>query len=181
MIQSDPENRFVLQADLGQDRIVYRFFERRNGTVDAGADTVCFASLGRWAEALHLSHQPALDVFHSGRSIHAGLLSLRLRNWFAHSATDNFHAASWIHRHQLLLREILVSSDGKFLYAANRLHNSIAAFAIAADGRLHYLGETWTEGDYPSNMSIGPGGRFLYVSGKAIRSRRFVSTSGQGC
>lgn len=59
--------------------------------------------------------------------------------------------------------EILLSSDGKFLYAANRLHNSIAAFAIAADGRLHYLGETWTEGDYPSNMSIGPAGRFLYV------------------
>jgi len=56
-----------------------------------------------------------------------------------------------------------VSRDGHFLYAANRLHNSIAVFAIDSDGRLTRLGEAMTEGDYPNHIVIAPGGRTLYV------------------
>jgi 6-phosphogluconolactonase (cycloisomerase 2 family) len=37
--------------------------------------------------------------------------------------------------------EILVSGDGRFVYAGNRLHDSIAVFAIGADGTLTYVGE----------------------------------------
>jgi 6-phosphogluconolactonase (cycloisomerase 2 family) len=59
--------------------------------------------------------------------------------------------------------EILVSSDGRFLYAANRLHDSIAAFSIGADGKLNWLGETSTMGDYPGQCRIDPTGNFLYA------------------
>ena len=33
--------------------------------------------------------------------------------------------------------EVMISADGKFLYAANRLHDSIAWFPISADGHAH--------------------------------------------
>ena len=58
--------------------------------------------------------------------------------------------------------EILVSSDGKFVYAGNRLHDSIGIFAIGSNGELTYLGEEWTRGNYPRSFSIDPTGRFLY-------------------
>jgi 6-phosphogluconolactonase (cycloisomerase 2 family) len=57
----------------------------------------------------------------------------------------------------------LISAGGRFLYAANRLHNSIGSFRIGNDGRLIYLEDTLTQGDYPNHMTMEPGGRFLYV------------------
>jgi len=48
--------------------------------------------------------------------------------------------------------EILVSADGRFIYAGNRLHDSIAIFAVGANGTLTYVGEEWTRGDYPRSF-----------------------------
>jgi len=58
--------------------------------------------------------------------------------------------------------EVAISKDGRFLYAANRLHDSIAWFSIAAGGTLTFAGEAWTRGDYPRSFTIDPSGRFLY-------------------
>ena len=58
--------------------------------------------------------------------------------------------------------EIMVTPDGKFVYAANRLHDSIAWFAIAETGDLTLLGEQWTRGDYPRYFGIDPTGSFLF-------------------
>ncbi|PYV24337.1 MAG: 6-phosphogluconolactonase, partial [Acidobacteria bacterium] len=55
-----------------------------------------------------------------------------------------------------------VSPDGKFVYAANRLHDSIAFFSIGEGGILTFAGEAWTRGDYPRSFSIDPTGNFLY-------------------
>jgi 6-phosphogluconolactonase (cycloisomerase 2 family) len=58
--------------------------------------------------------------------------------------------------------EILVSADGRFVYAGNRLHDSIAIFSVGPDGRLTYVGEEWTRGNYPRSFAFDPTGRFLY-------------------
>ena len=58
--------------------------------------------------------------------------------------------------------EIMVSGDGRFVYAANRLHDSIAWFAVAPDGTLTFVGEEWTRGDYPRSFNFDPSGRLLY-------------------
>jgi len=59
--------------------------------------------------------------------------------------------------------EILISPDARFLYASNRLHDSIAVFAIGTEGRLAYVAETPTYGDYPAQCRIDPAGRFFYA------------------
>ena len=58
--------------------------------------------------------------------------------------------------------EILVSADGRFVYAGNRLHDSIAIFSVGSDGRLTFVGEEWTRGNYPRSFTFDPTGRFLY-------------------
>ena len=58
--------------------------------------------------------------------------------------------------------EILVSADGRFVYAGNRLHDSIAVFSVGRDGSLTYAGEEWTRGSYPRSFAFDPAGRFLY-------------------
>ena len=76
----------------------------------------------------------------------------------------------------------MLSPDGQFLYAANRLHDSIAVFSLGQDGRLTYVGETATEGDYPRHLSIDPSGTFLYACNQrsdAIASFRLDRESGK--
>jgi 6-phosphogluconolactonase len=58
--------------------------------------------------------------------------------------------------------EILVSADGHYVYAGNRLHDSIGIFSVAADGRLTFVGEEWTRGNYPRSFAFDPSRRFLY-------------------
>ena len=47
--------------------------------------------------------------------------------------------------------------------AANRLHNSIAVFAVGTQGHLEWVGGAWTRGDYPSLFNLDPSGTFPYV------------------
>jgi 6-phosphogluconolactonase (cycloisomerase 2 family) len=61
-----------------------------------------------------------------------------------------------------LASEVIISPNGRFLYAANRLHNSIACFSIGKAGLLRFEGETWTRGDYPRSFIIDAKGRYLY-------------------
>lgn len=61
--------------------------------------------------------------------------------------------------------DIHISSDGKFLYASNRGHNSIAVFGIdIKSGLLNLLGHESSRGDGPRNFSLSPNDEFLLVA-----------------
>jgi 6-phosphogluconolactonase (cycloisomerase 2 family) len=56
----------------------------------------------------------------------------------------------------------MVSADGRFLYAGNRLHDSIAIFSIGRTGELTFAADEWTRGNYPRSFNFDPTGQFLY-------------------
>ena len=61
--------------------------------------------------------------------------------------------------------QIGIAPDGRFLYAPNRGHNSIACFGVDGDsGRLTAIGHAASEA-VPRAFGIDPGGRFLYAAG----------------
>jgi 6-phosphogluconolactonase len=63
--------------------------------------------------------------------------------------------------------ECLLTSDGKFLYVANRGHNSLAGFAVdQASGKLTRVSITPTEA-VPRSFAISSDSRFLYAAGEA--------------
>ena len=67
--------------------------------------------------------------------------------------------------------EIRVHPTGRFLYASNRGHDSIAAFAIDEDtGRLEALGQTSTQGETPRNFNLDPTGTWLLAANQATDS-----------
>ena len=77
--------------------------------------------------------------------------------------------------------EVVVSADGKFVYAANRLHDSIAWFSVSSTGTLTWVGEEWTRGDYPRSFTIDPSGNFLFSCnqrGDAVASFRVNKQTG---
>jgi 6-phosphogluconolactonase len=163
MIVPDPRGNFVLATDLGQDRIYSYRFDRGTGKLNP-AEHPPFASLpsgdgprhflfhpnGQWLYAIQ---EEASNIVVFNYDPASGLLSPRQTVSVLPSGFAGTSFAS----------EILVSPDGKFLYAANRLHDSIAAFSIGADGTLKPIGQTSTLGDYPGQCRIDPGGNFLYA------------------
>ena len=63
--------------------------------------------------------------------------------------------------------EIVAHPSGKFLYASNRGHDSIAMYAVdETTGRLRFLGAEPIRGETPRNFSIDPTGKFLLAGGQ---------------
>jgi 6-phosphogluconolactonase len=163
MIATDPESRFVLATDLGQDRIYAYRFDPASGMLAASSDTP-FVSLpsgdgprhfvfhpnGHWFYSIQ--EQASTVVFFRYDPGTASLTSLQTIS----TLPPGFAGTSFA-------SEILVSPDGRFLYAANRLHDTIAFFAIDGHGKLTHIGEASTLGDYPRHCCIDPRGGFLYT------------------
>jgi 6-phosphogluconolactonase (cycloisomerase 2 family) len=161
MIQADPTGRFVLHVDLGLDQIfVWRFDEQR-GVLDPnqqhrvslppgdGPRHSHFHPNGRWFYSIQ-EEGSTIVLFDYDPS--KGQLTPRqtistLPPGFAGS---NFCS------------EILVSADGQFVYAGNRLRDSIGIFSVGPQGDLTFVGEEWTRGNYPRNFNFDPTGQFLY-------------------
>lgn len=181
MIAGDPHNRFVLATDLGQDRIYTYRFDRANGklTVSPGAPFTslptgdgprhfAFHPNGHW---LYSIQEEASTVVFFHYDPPTGLLDAQqtVSTLPAGFAGTNFAS------------EILVSRGGKNLYAANRLHDTIAVFSIGANGRLTHIGDVSTMADYPRNCSIDPSGNFLFAcnqQGDSITSFRIDRGTG---
>ena len=163
MILADPQNKFVLATDLGQDRIYVYRFDAQTGKL-APSPNMPFVSLpsgdgprhfafhpkGEWLYAIQ--EEASTIVFFHYDSATGSLASRQTIS----ALPEGFAGSSFA-------SEILVSPDGKFLYAANRLHNTVAIFGIDTSGRLRRVGEASTMGDYPGQFQIEPRGNFLYA------------------
>ena len=162
MIQPDPSNRFVLQTDLGQDRIYVYAFDPAAGKLSPA--TTPFVSLppgdgprhftfhrnGRWLYSLQ-EEASTVVFFHFDPATG----ELRAQQTIS-TLPPGFKGTTFT-------SEIVLSPDGHFLYAANRLHDAIAIFSLNGEGRLHYIGETSTMGDYPRHIQLDPSGSFMYA------------------
>jgi 6-phosphogluconolactonase len=163
MIQVDPTNRFVLQTDLGQDRIyVYKFDSGSGKLTPANTPSVslpsgdgprhfAFHPNGRWLYSIQ-EEASTLVFFRYDPSVGSLTPQQTISTLPPGFTGTNFCS------------EVIVSRDGRFLYAANRLHNSVAVFGVARNGILHRIGETLTEGDYPSHIALDLTGKYMYVS-----------------
>jgi 6-phosphogluconolactonase len=63
--------------------------------------------------------------------------------------------------------DIHIDTSGKFLYASNRGHNSLALYRINPEsGKLTLVDIQSVNGDWPRNFLIDPKGDFLFVANR---------------
>ena len=162
MIQADPTGRFVLASDLGLDQILIWKFDIQKGRLTAnnpasvllppgdGPRHFAFHANGQWLYSLQ-EEASTLVLFDfdaaSGRLTAKQTISTLPKGFTGTSFTS----------------EVKVSPGGRFVYAANRLHDSIVIFSIGKAGSLTRAGEVWTRGAYPRSFNIDPTGNFLYA------------------
>ncbi|HZT33768.1 MAG TPA: lactonase family protein [Bryobacteraceae bacterium] len=162
MIQSDPSGRYVLHTDLGTDRIFVWTIGLSAGKL--APHTPPYVSLPPGDGPRHFVFHPNGKWFYSVQEEAStiarfdwdpGSGTLSLRQTLS-TLPQGFAGTSFI-------SDVRISRDGGFIYAANRLHDSIAIFAVdPQSGDLALVDEALTRGDYPRSFSLDPAGGFLF-------------------
>jgi 6-phosphogluconolactonase len=180
MVAADPSGQFVIANDAGLDLTLVWRFDAQAGRLLPADRPVIAAPPGS---------APRHFVFHPN-----GRIFYNLYEHDAKVAVYDYDAAKGALRPKQLVSalppkfggsnlssEILIAADGRFLYVSNRLHNTIAVFAVANDGQLRVISEVWVHADYPRGLTIDPSGEFLYScnqKGDSITSFRISAASG---
>jgi 6-phosphogluconolactonase len=163
-INTSLDGRFAYVADLGIDKIMIYNVDQVTGALSTNEPA--FAKSAPGAGPRHFT-------FHVGGKF--GYLLNELNGTitaFNHDAASGalteFQTISTLPAGYQLANscsEILCHPSGKFVYAANRGHNSIAAFSVNPDdGRLSFIERKPVPGEWPRNIGIDPTGNFLLIA-----------------
>jgi|MDTC01.2.fsa_nt_gb iduronate 2-sulfatase len=163
MIESDLSGRRVIHSDLGLDQLLVWNFDSNSGQLTPnephtislppgdGPRHFYFHPNGRWFYSVQEEGSTVVLFDYDadqGRLTERQTISTLPKGYGGSSFGS----------------EIMVSKDGKFVYAGNRLYDSVAIFSIhQATGKLTYQGDEWTRGNYPRSFNVDPSDTFFYV------------------
>ncbi|MDB4662198.1 lactonase family protein [Verrucomicrobiales bacterium] len=162
MIESDPSGRFVLHVDLGLDKIFIWKFDSENGKLTPntphsvslppgdGPRHFAFHPDGKWLYSLQEEGSTVVLFDYDSEKGH-----LKERQTIS-SLPPGYAGSNFC-------SGIMLSDDGKFVYTGNRLHDSIGIFSVGENGKLTFVGDEWTRGNYPRSFEFDPTGRFFYT------------------
>ena len=159
-----PDERFLLSADLGADRIFVYGFEAATGALTPNA---------RQAVVVPAGYGPRHLVFSKdGRTIYVvtelkpSIITLRWnpqQGSLTQLGVVSTLPAADPTEHEAA--EIVLHPNGKFLYASNRGHsNTIAIFHLDHDGLPVPAGHVPSNGTLPRFFNIDPSGKFLIAA-----------------
>jgi 6-phosphogluconolactonase len=162
-IALSPDNRFALVADLGLDEILVYRFDAAKGTLGtepqiahtapgAGPRHLVFAPNGRFLYVIN--EMQSTVVTYSYDDATGRLRELQTISTLPKSFKGENTAA-----------EIAIDPSGKFLFASNRGHDSIAVFAIdSKKGILSPVEIDSTRGKTPRDFALDPTGSWLLAA-----------------
>lgn len=155
-----PDNRLVV-CDLGTDR-VYTYDVDRTGKLIEVAQYLAEPGCGPRHIVFHPNQQIAYLIGELDSSI--SVLSYDKTNGEFQRLTkvstipenfDGFNSGA----------AIRISSDGQYVYASNRGHNTIAIFETSQEGkRLKRKQLISTEGDFPRDFNLDPSEKFIVAA-----------------
>lgn len=160
-VQTSSDNRFVFVVDLGLDEIlVYRFNDKK-GTL--APNDPPFAKPAPGAGPRHAVFSPNGRFLYVVSELNSTVTAFSYdakKGSFQLLDSVPMLPAGFQGRNEPA--EIAIHSSGKWLFASNRGHDTIAVFAIdPASGKLAPAGEYPIGGKEPRHFALDPSGNFL--------------------
>ncbi|TDT63266.1 lactonase family protein [Fonticella tunisiensis] len=156
-----PDEKYLCAVDLGIDKLAVYSLNRGSLSEANGLSL----SLRPGCGPRHLAFHPNGKFAYIITELSSEIVALE------YSPSDGFKEIQYISalpegfNGENLGSAIYVSPDGRYLYASNRGHNSIAIFRIdITSGRLEVVGHESTGGEHPRDFAIDPTGKFLIAA-----------------
>ena len=158
-----PDGRLAVAAEFGTDKLMLYRPDLAAGTLTPAEPP--FVAMAPGSAPRHLAFHPRGAFTYSVNEIDSTVTalacdanhgSLKILQTLSTLPAD-FKAAN-------TAAEVVVHPSGKFLYASNRGHHSLAVFAIGEDGRLTVLAHVSSGGRTPRGFSVDPSGRWLIAA-----------------
>ena len=166
----DDLGRFVFVPDLGIDKVMIYRFEPQAGKLEP--NDVPWYRTQAGAGPRQLVMHPRGDLAYLINELNSTVTALEFNQ--ANGGLQEIQTITTLPEDfngPNICAEIQISPSGKFLYASNRGHESIVAYAInPVDGTLSSLGHKSTQGETPRHFSIDPLGSFLLVANQDLDS-----------
>ncbi|ALW86517.1 hypothetical protein AUC43_16365 [Hymenobacter sedentarius] len=160
----DPANAFAFAVDLGTDKVYVYRLNPAQGQLALMPEPAFVARPG--AGPRHLTFHPNGKLAYLINELNSTVTALvydPTAGKFRELQTLSALPAGFVGDNSCA--DIHVSPNGRFLYASNRGHNSIAVFAIdASSGTLTPVQDVDTQGKTPRNFALDPSGRLLLVA-----------------
>jgi 6-phosphogluconolactonase len=160
----DSTGRFAYVPDLGLDKLMIYRFDAEGGTLTPHDQPWLETRPG--AGPRHFVFHPDDGSAYLINELDSTIVSLeydgesgRLKeNQTVSALPESFRGKS-------TCADIMVEPSGRFLYASNRGHDTIAIFRIdRGSGKLESLGHESTRGRTPRNFTIDASGTFLFAA-----------------
>jgi 6-phosphogluconolactonase len=163
-IRTTPDNRHVVVADLGIDKLVTYRFDGNFGELTPGE--VSYLDLPPGSGPRHFVFHPSARFAYVINELEASITTLSFDQFSgSFQLLDVVPTLPADYREVSECADLQISTDGRFLYGSNRGHNSIAIHAVnQSTGRLMLVGHQSTLGETPRNFAIDPSGRYLVVA-----------------
>jgi len=163
-INLDAEGRFAVAADLGVDKLFVYRFDPAKGSLTANEPPA--GSVAPGSGPRHFAFHPDgrhAYVINELTSTVAAFDYDPKAGTLREIQTLSALPADWSGRS--FAAHILVHPSGRFLYASNRGHDSIAVFSVdEKTGRLSVVGHEPTLSKNPRNFGIDPSGAWLLAA-----------------
>lgn len=160
-IITDPTNRFALVPDLGVDKLFVYHFDEKSGAIKPNKPP--FAQVAAGLGPRHVRFHPNGRWVYLINEMGSRIIGF---NWDSTTgALSDFQTISTLppdFKGANACAELEVHPNGKFLYASNRGHDSLAVFAIdPSTGRLSLVEHTSSRGKTPRNFAFDPSARWI--------------------
>lgn len=161
-IRFSPFDGLLYAADLGADRLFAYTLRPGPGTLEPKPGAQALLPPG--AGPRHFDFAPEGRFCYVVNEISSTVSVFEFVNG-AMSLLQDISTLPGEFRGTSFCADIHLSSCGKWLYASNRGHNSLAVFSRdAVTGRLTPVTHVSVEGNWPRNFALAPGGRYLLVA-----------------
>ena len=167
-IETSASNRYAYVADLGLDKVLIYKFDAAAGnlaTPEATQPGSFSATLAPGSGPRHLAFSRNGSFMYVLGEVRSTVTVFEndARETYRELQTVSLLPESFSGRNDAA--EITIHPNGKFLYASNRGHESIALFRVdAGTGKLTVAGDFSVEGKEPRNFVIDPSGAFLLAA-----------------
>ncbi|MEZ5362294.1 MAG: lactonase family protein [Bryobacterales bacterium] len=169
-VNFSPDNRVVVAADLGLDKLM--LYDADPATGKLTPNDPPFATVAPGSGPRHFAFRPDGKFGYVINEMASTITAFRYDA--ATSALSEIQTISTLpegFKGDNTTAEVQVHPDGKFLYGSNRGHDSIAVFSIDhASGKLTPVEIEPTQGKTPRNFRMDPSGRYLFAANQQSNS-----------